>query len=308
MSAQIVLRYSPLFFAQTGDTLYMDGFRTQQDGAHNEETGYIWLTYVRNRPNTLYYALARRDAHKLSLRYFDTITHQVFMVENYVVLKPDTIHKNGYQSFLTPDKHVRFRQFFEKDSMRYAEEMDSIGRVCAKYTVNYNGHNVYPQMQQKETYYPSGALQMRVKYTNLSEIIETFREDGSKAVYKPSPDAQKQLQKYFQKHFHVPTVSKARYGINYLRMNVELRIQIDVSGNMHVKNRVRDKVNWSYNYKRGLIEDWDINDIIRSYYGPYYNTFIDELLKQTFKCKPTTIDGVAIPSIMTVTFEYTFAP
>lgn len=309
MSTQVVLRYSPLFFAQAGDTLYMNGHLTDHDGAQGEEPGYIWLTYVRNRPNTPYYAIVRRDEHKLSLRYCDTITHQVFMVENYIIHQPDTIYKNEYQSFMTPDKHVRYRQFFQKDSMRYAEEMDSIGRVYARYTVYYKNRNRYPQMLQKETYYPSGALQMRVRYTSPSEIVETFREDGTKAVYKPSPDAQKKLQKYFKTYFHVPHFTKAAQdNINYFKLKVELRIKIDESGQMHVTKRTNDNVNWSYNYKSGLIYEVVIHNIIENYYGPYYKMFINKLLKQTFDCKPATIDKVAVPSIMTVTFEHKFAP
>lgn len=309
MFAQVELRYSPLFYAQTGDTLYMNGVQAHHDGAQGEEPGYIWLIYVRNRLNTPYYAIVRRDEQKLSLSYFDTITHQVFMVENYITHRPDTIYKNGYQNYLNSDKHIRFRQYFEKDSMRYAEELDSIGRVYAKYTVVYNDHNSYPQMLQKETYYPSGALQMRVRYTSLSDIVETFREDGSKAVYKPSPDAQKKLQKYFKTYFHVPHFTKAAQdNINYFKLKVELRIKIDESGQMHVIKRTNDNVNWSYNYKSGLIYEVVIHNIIENYYGPYYKMFINKLLKQTFECKPATIDKVAVPSIMTVTFEHKFAP
>ena len=307
MPVHFTIRYLPLFFAQTGDTLFCSVERIQHAGAQGEEAVGFYNLYVRNSKNSESYAKVRRSQNDLTLHCFDTLNKQPFLVQKYVINAPDKIVKKGFQQYLKDGK-VHYRQFYESDYMRYAEEFDNTNQLYAKYFIEYRANNSYPQLSKKETYYPSGKLQLSTSYFKDQTVITAYNEDGSKATFTPAKNANKGITKYFKKHFRAPSTHGLAADVNYFILNLDLMLRINEQGQITIQT---SDAKWSYNYAKNLASlafNQRISQAIREYYTPYLDTVLKDLAEQNFQCTPAKINNQPVSSTFLVHIEHEFIP
>ena len=322
MPCVVNLRYSPLFFAKTGDTLFCDGEPVNRFLVHGEKSAMYYEFYVHNQRNTPYYATVRRNDANLTLHYFDTILDKPFLIEKYIVASPNRIIKNGFQQYLVNGK-VHHRQYYELDTLRYAEEFDSNNKVYAKYFMERPLWGAYFQLKSKEIYYPSGRVEQRIEYTKNDPVISVFNEDGTKGTYTPS-DAQKVIEKYFKKHFKAPKTSKAGM-VNYFTVQISMKAHIGDDGKISCIEKKGNTTNWSYNYRTGekvgpygvhtnvnasreAKEKEKIDAAIKEHYNPILLDFINNIGTAELYCKPAKLNGKSVESNETIQITYEFAP
>lgn len=304
-----LLQYSPMYYAQTGDTLFFSGELANQAGAHGEKAGMLYNMYVRNHKQTPYYAIVHRDEEKLKLSYYDSVSPHPFLVEKYEITAPDIIRKHGNQYYMAENsKQVRIIQTYVKDTLHVAEEMNDMGIKIARYLFQSTRLNQYPQLRVKEQLYPSGNVQMRITYRKENDFIEGFAEDGTPIACTPAKDTDREIYKYIKTFFRAPKIGKYdAEKFAYFILKCDILCSVDEKGNLNMVQPSISKTDWSYN-RNFYVADKQVQSIVQEKYGPYFSEFYKTMREQTFHCTPAMIGDTPVSSTVTVHIEYKFVP
>ena len=232
-----LIHYSPVFYANTNDTLYCDAELQNQNNSYGEKAAMFYRFIVRNHRKTPYYMIAHCHKDKRSLHVYERGTDKPFMIEKDIAYSPLYVVKDGMQIYLTETGKVSMRQMCHLDTLKYAEEMDERGLVAARYTFNPQSKTseLY-WIKKKEVFYPSGAVQMLSQFNALEIRTYAFNEDGTEAKLKPVSyqTIDNVFRKYFKQHFKTPDIGRVRYGISEMMLKVELAGTISEKGEMIV--------------------------------------------------------------------------
>ena len=313
---EFTLTYAPLYYAQTGDTLSCTGEIENAATAYGERPILYHHFYVHNGQETPYHAVVHRNNQStLTLHYFDTLSEFPFLIARYKVEKPDQVVRNSFQQYMS-GKRVQYRQYYEADSMRYVEMFDEENKLSTKYFMVYRPNNLHPHLLYKEVYYPSGNVKTRIVYPNLLQTITkdykidvyAYREDGTAAKYVAPANAKSVVSGFFKRNFRVPRVKESTNGINSITVKPMLVFYVDAEGNMEYRGKVSFSTDWSYNYQVGITSPVTIRNLVQTYYGPCLHNVLEELRKQTLRCKPAKIDKQPVESIVLIKLEHEFTP
>lgn len=299
--------YSPIFYAQTGDTLRCDGERKNIGLAHGEEAATYFRFYVYNNTPTPYYAVARRNNSKVTLRYYHADNQKLLCIESYQIQDIDKLIRTGQQSFMADDgKKIRIRQTWNADTLCSAVAYDTLSTPIANYQFVYYLGNVQPHLKQKDIFNSSGDLIMRIEYGRQEDDIQYFNPDGSKAKYIPSPNAKKMLTQYVKKNFHAPKIGIEASKFNYIVLMLDVPCFIDKSGQLTIT--LSPNTSWTCGYNRHTTTESDIHKIVHDYYESYITQFKQELQQQAFECTPSLFNGEPIDCNMMIHIEHEFLP
>lgn len=233
------LYYSPVFYAETGDTLYCDGELRNMYHAYGEEAATYYCFTVRNHRETPYYMVVRRHNSRRALYVYDTGTNRPLMIERDAVYHPLYIVRDGQQVYLSENgKSIARRQVCHLDTFQYAEAMDKSGHVAVRYTFlqdHQTADGFWPE--KKETLYPSGAVRMRTVYGTEGLQTTAFAQDGTEEELTPVPtkNIEKVIRQYFKENFKAPDVGREKFGIKFITMRIRLAGSISEKGAMTVK-------------------------------------------------------------------------
>ena len=314
MIMDISLIYSPVYYARTGDTLHCDRTIANQAMAYGEKDVMCYRFDIRNNCSTPYYAVVRRHKNDVTLFYYDTLTNEPFLIEKYMAPEPRTLLRTGYATYLEGNK-VHHRQYYETDTLRYVETFDSINKLYAKYQLKHIPFTASLRVQQKDVYYPSGKLQMHIEYPDQKMLqahdyqprVLAYKEDGTEAKFKYSPNIKSVIMKWFRKNFRIPKIPEKTSEINYIVPQPVLIFHVDADGKMEYRGKAVSSTEWTYNYHTGFSKDV-IDRYIREYYAPYLETVLHQLEGQTLYCKPSTLDKQPVESLIIVPLEIDFMP
>lgn len=308
-SVQLVARvyYSPFLYAQPGDTLFCTGELVNEYLSKGEEAATYYDYYIRNRRNTPYYALIRRNKNHVTLLVHNSETGKSVNVVSYYIQSIDRVDKSGNQIYLGDDgKSLRIKQVWNDNQMLSAELYNSENRVAARYEFQYI--TFYPKLKTIERLYPDGSVQQRTVYDRDEVQVTAFNEDGSKAKYLPARNVEKAFKSYFKKNFRAPAIGRENDGINHFLLKVTISCAIDENGNIRIITYDTPQAEWEYNYNKDLINSNRINRMVKEKYGPYFDEFWQELREQSFTCTPAKVNGTPVPSTATITIEHWFTP
>ena len=298
--------YSPILCAQSGDTLFCTGDLENEFLSNGEEAGTFYQFFIRNRRNTPYYALVRRNKNNVMLLIHDSGTGKLVNVVNYHIQSAELVTKSGNQMYVGEDgKSLRIKQVWDDNKLVSAETYNSEKKVEARYEFQYK--TWYPKLKTKEVFYPSGSVMLRAEYDKDDVSITAFNEDGSKAKYLPAKNAEKTVNGYFKKHFNAPAISYKNTAINYFVLKLNIPCSIDESGAIRITTS-SPTATWSYNYKKGLITSAQINRVIEAKYNPYFREFWQTLVDQALQCTPAKVNGKPVASTATIKIEHNFTP
>ncbi len=232
------LYYSPLFYAQTGDTLFCDAELQNRYNAYGEKAAMFYRFVVRNDKETPYYMIVRHQHKRRTLHVYEAGSDKPFMVERDAAYHPLYVVKDGQQVYLSENgKSIVMRQVCHLDTFLYAEELDIVGHVAVKYTFQpflYTTDCFW--LEKKETFYPAGTVQMRTVY-NADEVqTYAFLPDGSENKLTPVPvqNIDKAIRRYFKEHFNPPDIGKEKFGIKEIKMKMRLAGTVSEKGEMTV--------------------------------------------------------------------------
>lgn len=305
MEAQVY--YSPLLYAQSGDTLFCTGELENENLCNGEQAGMFYQYYVRNRRNTPYYALVRRHKNNVTLRIHNSETGKLFNIVNYHIASADLVAKSGNQIYFGEDgKTIRIIQVWKDNQLQSAETYNSDNHVEARYEFQYI--TWYPKLKKKEVLYPNGSVKLRYEYEKDDVTVTAFNEDGSPAKYAPSKDVEKTIKAYFKKNFSVPVIDYEYSAINYCDLKLTIDCAIDENGTIKITNPGTPSANWGYNYNVRFISPMMINQMIDSEYRPYYREFWQTLKEQSLQCTPAKINGTPVASKATIRLVHDFTP
>ena len=344
------LYYSPLFYANTGDTLYCDAELQNRHNAYGEKAAMFNRFVVRNQQETPYYIIVRHHHNRRALYVYETGSDKPFMIERDAVYHPMIILKDGQQLYLSPNgKSIAMRQVCHLDTFLYAEELDKSGHVAVKYTFR---PLLYTTdcflLDKKETFYPSGSVQMRTVYGADEIQLYAFRQDGSEEKLTPVPykNIDKAIRRYFKEHFKAPDIGNEKYGIKEIKMKMRFVGSVSEKGEMTVtemaerpdasranqpkvvtmnfRGEVLDNtlgkgemtiteptgcaVTWAYRYDPDLLLDFQLKDIISASFAPYLRECIDGLTRTTLNCPSATLSQQPLATPYSILFEYSFKP
>lgn len=305
MEAQVY--YSPILYAQSGDTLFCTGELENENLCNGEQAGTFYQYYVRNRRNTPYYALVRRHKNNVTLRIHDSETGKLFNIVNYHIASADLVTKTGNQIYFGEDgKTIRIIQAWKDNQLQSAETYNSDNHVEARYEFQYI--TWYPKLKKKEVLYPNGSVKLRAEYEKDDVTVTAFNEDGSPAKYTPAKDVEKVIKGYFKKNFSVPAIGYEYSGINYCDLKITINCAIDENGTIRITNAGTPSPNWGYNYQSKVIKPAQINQMIDREYRPYYREFWQTLKEQSLQCTPAKINGSPVASKATIRLVHNFSP
>ena len=233
------LYYSPVFYAETGDTLYCDGELHNTYHAYGEEAATYYRFTVRNHRQTPYYMVVRRHNSRRALYVYDTGMNRPLMIERDAVYHPLYIVRDGQQVYLSENgKSIARRQLCHLDTFQYAEVLDKSGHVAVRYTFlpsPQTADGFWPE--KKETLYPSGAVRMRSVYDADGIQTTAYEQDGTEEELTPVPtkNIEKVIRQYFKENFKVPDVGKERFDIKFITLRIRLTGTVSEKGVMTVK-------------------------------------------------------------------------
>ncbi len=300
---------SALYYAQAGDTLFCTGERINGANAEGEEAAIFYRFCIRDHRNTPYYAIANKREDRLALRYYDTLTHKAFAVENYQTFSPDTVLKSGNQFFLASDgKTVRIHQTWADNCLKEATVVDKHGKKLAKYKFYYAEDEDLPRIKAMVTFYPSGTVKLRTKYEEDIKTITAFSKNGKEAGYKPSSKAEKVLSNYFKDNFHPLIISNYAVGIDYFTLTLDCYCDIDETGKMRINSITPPQLSWDYESDDEYQSKSSFRFITRRFYKPYFDEFWRELSERTFSCDAASINGKGVSSKVPVHIVCYFQP
>lgn len=302
--------YSPLYYAQTGDTLFCTGERINGANAEGEEAVTFYRFCMRNHRNTPYYAIAnKRDKDHLTLRYCDIQTHKAFAVENYQTDSPDKILKTGNQFILADDgKTVRIHQTWENNFLKEALVVDKSGKKLARYKFYYAEDESLPRIKAMVTFYPSGTVKLRTKYEEDIKTITAFSKNGKEANFKTASKVEKALTNYFKDNFHPLIISNYAVGIDQFTLTLDCYCDIEESGDMRINTITPPQLSWEYESDDEYQSEASFRFITRRFYKPYFDEFWHELSEQTFPCDAASINGKGVASKLPVHIVCKFQP
>jgi hypothetical protein len=303
----VLLHYAPLYYALPSDTLYGDIRISNQSNAQYEEACMHYVFYVRNRKDVPYYATVKRHNTKLSMHVHDAATHLPFIIEQDNMPTQNTLFKNGVQCLMDDNgQSVRIRKTYRMDTLMSAERLNQDGQVCERYHFTVPKKSItYPTLNSKELLYPSGAVKVRVEYSD-DKKISAFREDGSAAKYVPSRNVEKVVRKAFIKSFKKPKPD-GRWNINYIELTTTVTGYISETGEVTINPEVED-INWTYNYNSNSINSSDVKKMMQEYYSPYVRELIKDLSKSHPVCSPAKVDKTPVSSSYNFELKYNFMP
>lgn len=295
------IHYSPFYFAQTGDVFYVDKRETVIQSISKIETLKSYDSYVRNNPSMPCIAVAERDGNQLSLKYFDRDTNEAFMLSRYVVDTPCHVVRQGIQELYFDDGHIS-RQTYVADTIRLAEEYDSLNHLCAKYTFR---TEYSTKIAAKDEFYPSGMRKLHVDCAELAkdkDVIVYYREDGTQASFTPAKDVQKTIDNYVNSTLAVPKAvdPKTIEGINRIAFRAQYMAEISEKGELKFIEKLDGKIEWSYNYETHTTYPDKILKVINDLYLPSVQRYLEELVRTGIKCTPAYVEGVPVASKMIV--------
>lgn len=299
--------YSPILYAQSGDTLFCTGDLENEYLSEGEEAGTYYDYYIRNHRNTPYYAVVRRSRNNVTLLVHEREMGKLFNMVSYHIQSADLVAKNGNQMYLGEDgKRIRIKQVWKDDKLVSAETYNSENRVESRYEFQYPAR--LPKLKKKEVLYPNGSVKVCTEYEKDDIIVTAYNEDGSKAKYVPAKGVEKAINAYFKKNFDVPAIGNEYRGINYMDLKLDITCTIDESGAIRIVSRNAPTAKWSYNFKAVLISPAQINSVINREYSPYYREFWKALCDQSFVCTPAKVNGKPLASKATIHIEHNFTP
>lgn len=305
MEAQVY--YSPILYAQSGDTLFCTGEIENENLCNGEQAGMFYQYYVRNRRNTPYYALVRRHKNNVTLRIHDSETGKLFNIVNYHIASANLVTKTGNQIYFGEDgKTIRIIQVWKDNQLQSAETYNSDNHVEARYEFQYI--TWYPKLKKKEVLYPNGSVKLRAEYEKDDVTVTAFNEDGSPAKYTPAKDVEKAIKGYFKKNFSVPAIGYEYSGINYFDLKITINCAIDENGTILLTGPSVQRADWSYNYQSKVIQSGQIDHVIMREYSPYYREFWQTLTEQSLQCTPAKINGTPVASKATIRLVHDFTP
>ena len=119
---ELWLCYYPLYYAQTGDTLYYMAY--DKSMLRNTVTGNPFSIIDKKTPK--HYLLVDRDGNKLILNYYDSTATRPFYVERYKVhTSPKKVIREGYSAYLNPDGKTLMRHCYLNDSLTFSEKLNN---------------------------------------------------------------------------------------------------------------------------------------------------------------------------------------
>lgn len=198
MVVQADIRYSPIFFATDGDTLFCDKddpfVQPMSKLGADVYTAVNYSTYFRNNPNAPYFALPSHNGDTLVLRYFGVSDRKPVLVERYAAYKPDSILKTG-QNEIILNYGTRLYCHYEADMLQRAQERDSTGLLHAEYTFHPKTKWVdYFKPKTKTTYDSEGNILMRIEFAEFRDDKDIcYDASGREIKYDPAKDSPKGL-------------------------------------------------------------------------------------------------------------------
>lgn len=291
--------YSPLYFAQDKDTLFCSALCYNDPHTVCDELPVVRWFYVRNNRQSTYYAVLRRKADELALKYYDALTHSLEQVQKFTINGAMDIRLHGNDLRMTEDgKTVRCMEKWQSDSLLYALLLDPSGKVKRKYEFGYEPQAVFPKLTKKKYFYPSQAPKLIVAYGGNGDSVQAFNAKGKSAVYTPvsDQDAEKEVFQYFSKNFRAPRDKKTN-GINDITALMAITCRVSEDGLLHLAQVDSTDIRWSYSY-----------DSLAITYLPYLTDFAARMQQQQFPCPPARVNQSAVESYTRIGLECTFSP
>ena len=173
--------YSPLLYAQAGDTLFCTGTLENEYLSDAEEAGSYYDYHVRNQRNTPYFALVRRSRNNVTLMVHNTETGNLFNIVSYHIKSADQVEKSGNQMYMGEDgKSLRIKQVWKDNKLVSAEKYDSEKRVEARYEFCYPA--LSPVLKKKEVLNPDGSVKTSKEY-DTDIVITTQQQPKDDVVF-----------------------------------------------------------------------------------------------------------------------------
>ena len=298
--------YSPILYAQPGDTLFCTGEVENEYLCEGEEAATFYQYYVRNNSNTPYFALVKRNKNNVTLMIHASETGKLVNIVTYHIRSVELVTKEGNQLYMGEDgKSIRIKQVWKDNQLVSAEVYNSGNKVDAQYEFVYL--TWFPKLKKKDVLYPNGNVKLRTEFDKDKISVTAFNEDGSKAKYSESKGAEKAINAYFKKHFSIPAIGYEYSGINEMILKAQVTCTVAENGAIKIISG-HPSVNWSYNYKKGFISNTKINQMIENEYRPYFRELWETVKEQPFECAPAKMNGRPVASVVHINVEHSFTP
>lgn len=312
MAVEIPLVYSPIYYAENGDTLFCERVEQEINSASVSASVPNAVMYVRNDRSMPYYAVASRERDTIVLNYYDAANGHPVMVERYTASRPDSVVKAGRHDLLAADG-TRISYCYDADTIQLATEYDAEGATVARYTFYQASlRHHHPKVRTKEIIDPSGTLQHKIVYAEFKNAPDRYFDPrGHEEKYVPSGDVQAVLAKVFTKSFKLPGVNDKKVEhINNIKPVVTADVSISEAG--EIQTVELKSTRWQYNYQVGKIDEQAISKIINSNYAPYLQEFMDaynkEIKANNLTCTPAAVSGKPLASKVEVKLEKVCVP
>lgn len=221
--------YSPLLYAQAGDTLFCTATLENEYLSEAEEAGTYYDYHVRNQRNTPYFALVRRSRNNVTLMVHNTETGNLFNIVSYHIMSADQVEKSGNQMYMGEDgKSLRIKQVWKDNKLVSAEKYDSEKRVEARYEFCYPA--LSPKLKKKEVLNPDGSVKTSKEYdTDIVIATQQPKDDVVFIVVDQMPEfpgGVDALIRFLNENVKYPEVAKA----NKIEGRVMCQFVVDKDG------------------------------------------------------------------------------
>lgn len=333
------LSYFPLYYAQTGDTLY---YRAYNKSVQRTDVTSTPFSIIDNRtPNN--YLLVKRDEDELTLNYYDSAAVRPFYVERYRVQKPaKKVTREGVAAYLNHDGQAVMRHFYQNDTLQYSEKLNTKGLVMKKYFYDASTPTIlHTHIQRTEISYSGGTIQHSFERDTIRSCY--FDRQGQPLESIPSPDAAQQVAQWVADSLLLPvvgdtvldiktkkttTIRVGNYvhtstsfnrnretgrfavnpkGISRLQLQDTVVFHITEKGKMEYVPRRSSKSNvWSYEWDESVTPEKLVKLIVEEIYEPVRIEFMLKLQQAALHCSPATADGDPVQSYVVVPISKTF--
>lgn len=330
------MEYSPIYYANNGDTLGCVRRKMKVMSAHATDTLICDEYFFHLNIPTPFYALVERNGIHATLYYYSTKHSQHVLTENYLVYSPDSVIKDGWQEYILSEKDT-LRYFYAADTIQFAEHHDMDGHKIGRFTFFSPNSKIFIyKLKTKETYDADGKPDSFVEYaefTGKPDVKYGFDQDGAMipvnqsgnngrvipskdkilaildnldSVDVPSKDAEKIIIKYckqYLKKHPFPRDWKTIQGLSFISTTLKMKFYVSDKGEIIFVEKMGDGIRWHYEYDRTVTNQYLMQNLISKEFSPKLYALMESFNEAELICEPATAKGKPINSTIIVYFN-----